>query len=82
MKKYTLKNLMDEHSAQHNDSGMTQKRLQHIVNGLENSEIIEEETGYVLFKEDFTSALKQVHNLAKSFGKTYSSAQIEFTKKK
>ncbi|MFT5660804.1 MAG: hypothetical protein ACI9TV_001447 [Sulfurimonas sp.] len=35
-----------------------------------------------LVTEDFESALKQVYNLAISFGKTYSSAQIEFTKKK
>jgi hypothetical protein len=35
-----------------------------------------------LHEDDFLSALKQVHNLAQSFGKTYSSAQIEFTKKK
>lgn len=35
-----------------------------------------------LTEEDFASALKQVYNLAASFGKTYSSAQIEFTKKK
>lgn len=35
-----------------------------------------------LAKEDFLSALKQVHNLAKSFRKTYSSAQIAFIKKK
>ena len=32
--------------------------------------------------EDFKSALKQVYNLNKNFAKTYSSAQIEFTKKK
>ena len=32
--------------------------------------------------EDFESALKQVSNLATSFAKTYSSAQIKFTKKK
>ena len=31
---------------------------------------------------DFKSALKQVYNLNKNFAKTYSSAQIEFTKKK
>ncbi len=35
-----------------------------------------------LNKDDLTSALKQVCNLASSFGKTYSSGQLEFTKKK
>ncbi|MBN2816924.1 MAG: hypothetical protein JXQ67_09585 [Campylobacterales bacterium] len=32
--------------------------------------------------EDFQSAIKQVYNLNKNFSTTYSSAQIEFTKKK
>ena len=35
-----------------------------------------------LSEEDFHSAQKQVYNLAINFAKTYSSAQIEFTKKK
>ena len=35
-----------------------------------------------LSKEDFDSALIQVHNLAATFGKTYSSGQLEFTNKK
>lgn len=35
-----------------------------------------------LTEKDFLSTLKQLHNLVKSFGKTYSSAQIAFTKKK
>ncbi|MDA7816736.1 hypothetical protein N9A28_00940 [Sulfurimonas sp.] len=37
---------------------------------------------FSLTRDDFESALEQVYNLAKSFGKTYRSAQIEFTKKK
>lgn len=35
-----------------------------------------------LDKEDLNSALKQVCNLASSFGKTYSSGQLEFTHKR
>lgn len=35
-----------------------------------------------LTKEDLLSAVNQVHSLVKNFGKTYSSAQIEFTNKK
>ncbi len=35
-----------------------------------------------LAKEDLNSALKQVCNLASSFGKTYSSGQLEFTHKR
>jgi len=35
-----------------------------------------------LCKEDFESALKQVYNLVATFGKTYSSGQLEFTSKK
>ena len=35
-----------------------------------------------LDEEDFKSALKQVYNLVVSFGKTYSSGQLEFTSKK
>ena len=35
-----------------------------------------------LNKEDFDSALIQVHNLSATFGKTYSSGQLEFTNKK
>lgn len=35
-----------------------------------------------LDEEDLKSALKQVYNLVVSFGKTYSSGQLEFTSKK
>ncbi len=35
-----------------------------------------------LTEKDFESALRQVFNLAASFGKTYSSGQLEFTNKK
>ena len=35
-----------------------------------------------LTQEDLNSALKQVCNLASSFGKTYSSGQLEFTNKR
>ncbi len=35
-----------------------------------------------LTEQDFESALRQVFNLAASFGKTYSSGQLEFTNKK
>jgi hypothetical protein len=35
-----------------------------------------------LDEKDFQSALKQVHNLVATFGKTYSSGQLEFTRKK
>ena len=35
-----------------------------------------------LTAEDLSSALKQVCNLASSFGKTYSSGQLEFTNKR
>ena len=35
-----------------------------------------------LHRNDFSSALKQVYNLVASFGKTYSSGQLEFTSKK
>lgn len=35
-----------------------------------------------LCEEDLDSALKQVCNLASSFGKTYSSGQLEFTNKR
>lgn len=35
-----------------------------------------------LHEDDFLSALKQVSNLVTNFGETYSSAQLEFTKKK
>jgi len=147
MKKYTLKNVMDEQAAHDNQAQMTQKKIQSILRNQIETEVLEEEPGYVLFKysntkmalypdeefnrmriispitqysclapkikdslmdanfhsaldcrygvtedtlhplsslthKDFISALKQVHNLAKSFGKTYSSAQIAFTKKK
>lgn len=152
MKTYTLKNLMDEQAAHDNEDLMTAKKLQGILKNQLETQILEEEPGYVLFKysntkialypdeefnrmriiapitqysslapkikdslmdanfhsaldcrygvtedtlfalflhplsslthTDFLSALKQVHNLAKSFGKTYSSAQIAFTKKK
>ena len=35
-----------------------------------------------LAQEDLESALKQVYNLTSSFGKTYSSGQLDFTNKK
>jgi len=35
-----------------------------------------------LISDDFNSGLKQVFNLASSFGKTYSSGQLEFTHKR
>ena len=35
-----------------------------------------------LAEEDLKSALKQVYNLSSSFGKTYSSGQLDFTNKK
>ena len=152
MKKNTLKNLMQEHSLSQSTSKMTQEKLQNLIHISLDTEVIEEEKGYILFKylgtkmallsdeeynrmriispitkysilapkikdslmnsnfhlaldaryavsedslyaaflhplssltgEDFQSALKQVHNLSISFGKTYSSAQIEFTNKK
>ncbi|MDF1878969.1 hypothetical protein JHD46_04870 [Sulfurimonas sp. SAG-AH-194-C20] len=152
MKKYTLKNVMDEQIAHDNQAQMTQKKIQTILRNQLETEVLEEEPGYTLFKysntkmalypdeefnrvriispitqysslapkikdslmdanfhsaldcrygvtedtlyaaflhplssltkEDFLGALKQVHNLAKSFGKTYSSAQIAFTKQK
>ncbi|MBT5934806.1 hypothetical protein [Sulfurimonas sp.] len=152
MKKNTLKNLMQDHSSEHNESQMTQEKLENFITTSVETDILEEEKGYIRFKylgtkmallsdehhnrmriispitnysslapkikdslmnsnfhlaldaryavsedtlfaaylhplssltnEDFMSALKQVHNLATSFGKTYSSAQIEFTKKK
>jgi len=152
MKTYTLKNLMDEQAAYDNEDLMTGKKIQDILKNQLETQVLEEEPGYTLFKysntkmalypdeefnrmriiapitqysslapkikdslmdanfhsaldcrygvtedtlyalflhplsslthTDFLSALKQVHNLAKSFGKTYSSAQIAFTKKK
>lgn len=152
MKKNTLKNLMKEHSSSHSESLMTQEKIENLIKISKDTEVLEEEKGYVLFKylgtkmellsdenhnrmriispitkysslapkikdslmssnfhlaldaryavledtlytaflhplssltiEDFQSALKQVRNLTASFGKTYSSAQIEFTKKK
>lgn len=152
MKNNTLKNLMQNHSSEYDESKMTQEKLQNLVTMSKVYKVEEEEKGYILFKylgiklallsdeehnrmriispitnysslapkikdslmssnfhlaldaryavsednlfaaflhplsslteEDFASALKQVYNLAVSFGKTYSSAQIEFTKKK
>ena len=152
MKTYTLKNLLDEQAAHDTEALMTGKKLQGILKNQLETEVLEEEAAYVLFKysntkmalypdeefdrmriiapitqysslapkikdslmdanfhsaldcrygvtedtlyalflhplsslthTDFLSALKQVHNLAKSFGKTYSSAQIAFTKQK
>ena len=143
---------MDEQAAQDNEALMTGKKIQTILRNQLETQILEEEPGYVLFKysntkmalypdeefnrmriiapitqysslapkikdalmdanfhsaldcrygvtedtlyalflhplsslthADFLSALKQIHNLVKSFGKTYSSAQIAFTKKK
>ena len=150
MKKYTLKNLVNDESALGNDNQMTEERVQGFIR--ENSEVINEEQGYMYFKyqgmkmvllsdikhnrmriispitaysklapkikdnlmqsnfhkaldaryavsedtlyscfihplssltkEDLESALKQVSNLTLSFGKTYSSGQLDFTNKK
>ena len=152
MKKNTLQNLMQEHSSTQKQSAMDEEKMYHIIHMLKDTEILEEDKGYILFLylgtkiiffcdeeynrmriiapitsysvlapkikdslmqsnfhlsldarysvsedtlysaflhplsslsgEDFKSALKQVRNLAVSFGKTYSSAQIEFTQRK
>ncbi len=152
MKKYTLKNLMQDYPPEPSRSSMTQKKIEKFINVSKNIEVLEKEDGYILFKysdtkmalycdesynrmriisgitqysnlapkikdslmssnfhlaldaryavsddtlysaflhplssltiEDLQSALKQVSNLASSFSKTYTSAQIEFTKKK
>lgn len=152
MKTNTLKNLMKEYSSEQGQFKMTQEKLENLIKISKDTEILEEEKGYILFRylgtrmallsdegynrmriispitkysnlapkikdslmnsnfhlaldarysvsddtlyaaflhplssltiEDFFSALKQVYELTVSFGKTYSSAQIEFTKKK
>jgi hypothetical protein len=152
MKKYTLKSLIQETSSDYNEPQTTQEKIENLVKMSQNTEVVEEEKGYILFKylgtkmallsdeehnrmriispitnysslapkikdslmdsnfhltldaryavsedtlyaafmhplstlreEDFYSALKQVFNLTVNFGKTYSSAQIAFTKKK
>ena len=152
MKKYTIKNLMQEYSSRNSESVMTQEKIDNIVEMSESTEVIEREKGYILFKylgtkmelysdedynrmriiapiteysslapkikdslmdsnfhlaldarygvsddilfaaflhplsslntQDLQSALNQVYNLSASFGKTYRSAQLEFTKKK
>lgn len=152
MKKYTLKNLMQEQTPQESNSSMTQKLLENLIYLSDETEVVEAQEGYLFFKylgtkmillsdeeynrmrvispittysllapkikdslmganfhsaldarygvsedtlyaafihplssldeNDFKSALVQVNNLAKNFGKTYSSAQIEFTNKK
>lgn len=152
MNKHTLKSLMDENVAIPNASDMTQEKLEGLVVNSINTQVLEEEKGYILFKylgvkmallsdeehnrmriispitmysplspnikdslmnsnfhlaldaryavtedtlyscfihplssltlSDFDSGLKQVCNLASSFGKTYSSGQLEFTNKR
>ncbi|QSZ41107.1 hypothetical protein GJV85_02895 [Sulfurimonas aquatica] len=152
MKKHTLKSLTQEHPIIKIESPMTQEILHHIAKSSADTEILEEDIGYLFFKyrgtkmvllsdeehnrmriispitaysplapkikdslmnsnfhlaldaryavsenvlyaafihplstlttEDFKSALKQVYNLADSFGMTYSSGQLEFTTKK
>jgi len=152
MKKYTLQNLIQEHSLNQVETHMTQEKLEKIITASKEYEVLEEDKGYILFKyfdkklallcdeehnrmrvlcaitqysslapkikdslmsanfsstldarygvsedtlfaafmhplsslheEEFLSGLKQVYNLSAGFGKTYSSAQIEFTKKK
>ena len=152
MNKHTLKSLMDKAPSTSLASDMSQEKMQDLVIKSINTEILEEEEGYILFKYlgvkmallsdiehnrmriispitkysslapsikdslmhsnfhlaldgryavtddtlyacfihplssltevDFNSALKQVCNLASSFGKTYSSGQLEFTNKR
>ena len=149
MNKHTLKSLMQSGTSTNNASDMNQEEMEKIVRNSINTEILEEEKGYILFKylgvkmallsdvdhnrmrivapitkysslapnikdslmnsnfhsaldaryavsedalyacfihplsslneDDFNSALKQVCNLSSSFGKTYSSGQLEFT---
>lgn len=152
MNKHTLKSLMEKSSETQDPSQMSQEKMEALVSNSINTEVIEQEKGYVLFKylgvkmallsdeehnrmriispittysslapsikdslmnsnfhlaldaryavtedtlyscfihplssltqEDLNSALKQVCNLASSFGKTYSSGQLEFTNKR
>ncbi len=152
MKKHTLKSLVEEKSSQANAPVMTQEKLEIIVKHDINTEILEEQKGYLLFnylgrktallsdvahdrmriitpitkystlapaikdnlmqanfhsaldaryavsedtlyaafihplsslpQNEFENALRQVFNLAASFGKTYSSGQLEFTHKR
>jgi len=152
MKKYTLKNLIKEHSSKLVESKMTEVYLHNLIKNSIDTEVIEEQKSYLFFKylgtkmlllcdenhnrmriissitdysslapkikdslmhsnfhlaldarygvsedvlyaayihplstlntEDFQNALKQVYNLVSTFGKTYSSGQLEFTSKK
>jgi len=152
MNKHTLKNLMEQAPSTKKPSDMTQEKMEDLVRNSINTEVLEEEKGYVLIKylgvkmallsdeehnrmriispitkysnlapnikdslmnsnfhlaldaryavsedvlyacfihplssltqEDLNSALKQVCNLSSSFGKTYSSGQLEFTNKR
>ncbi len=150
MKKYTLKNLLENETPEVVNAQMTEESMQSFVR--EHTEVINEEKGYVYFiyhgmkmvllsdvehnrmriispitpysklapkikddlmhsnfhkaldaryavsedtlyscfihplrtltKEDLASAIKQVSNLSLSFGKTYSSGQLDFISKK
>jgi len=152
MKKYTLKNLIDEHLPESDESHMTQSQLQELISRSQSTIVLEEEDGYMLFKyigikmalfvdpkfnrmrivspiteysslapkikdslmsanfhstldvrygvsedtlyscfmhsltslqeDDLKSALQQLYKLNTTFGTTFSSAQIAFTKKK
>lgn len=152
MNKHTLKNLMDQAPSTKSPSDMSQEKLESLVSNSINTQVLEEEKGYVLIKylgvkmailsdidhnrmriispitkysslapnikdslmnsnfhlaldaryavsedvlyacfihplaslteEDLNSALQQVCNLSSSFGKTYSSGQLEFTNKR
>jgi len=152
MKTHTLKSLLEENSSNNTKTQMSAQYLENFVQVSKNSEVLEVQKGYVLFKylgakmallcdeehnrmriispiteysslapkikdalmtsnfsstldaryavaedtlyaafmhslsslheEDFESALKQVSNLTRTFGTTYSSAQLAFTKKK
>ena len=50
MKKHTLKNLMQEHSSQYIESPMTQEEIEKIIKMSKDSEVLEVENGYILFK--------------------------------
>ena len=152
MKKHTLKSLIQEHPSKKSKSHMSEEKLEELIQNSINTQVIEQEKGYILFKylgtkmallsdethdrmriisaitkysnlapkikdslmnsnfhlaldaryavsddvlyaafihplsslyaDDFQSALKQVYNLVATFGKTYSSGQLEFTSKK
>ncbi|MDQ7044836.1 MAG: hypothetical protein Q9M32_02860 [Sulfurimonas sp.] len=152
MKKHTLKGLVHKHSLESQASRTTQEELTNLVKASKDTEVLEEEKGYLFFKylgrkmvllsdenhdrmriissitsysnlapkikdslmhsnfhlaldaryavsedvlysafihplssltkEDFQSGLSQVYNLVISFGKTYSSGQLDFTNKK